>query len=160
MAQTKLEIDKRVDFAADILLRHHRRTDQLEAVCKEFNIEWRQATRYLTQARERILEATKKSRDEHLAEAVDFYESITKNPLCQTKDRIAARKQLDRAVGIGVATQSVLPVIVDPLSTLDLAAVAAEARKERQVRAEKARPVPPELPGGVPKEAVADVLGE
>jgi hypothetical protein len=132
---TPLERERRIDYAAEVLLRFHRRSDQIDAMCSKFGIQWRQATQYFQYARERILEASKKSREDHIADSIEFYESICRNPLEKTSDRLQARKQLERALDIGMTKVSVT-VPDSPLVSIDLAAIAAKARAERKSKQE------------------------
>lgn len=136
---TKMEKLRRVDFAADVLITFQRSSQQIEAVRLEFGIGRRQALRYLAEARERVIEATRKSQNHHLADAIEFYESVYLNPLQPINARLKARNLLDRAVGVGFGPTSAGPV-GDPLAGLDLAAIARAAREERRV----AVPPPPE----------------
>lgn len=145
---TRLDKQRRIDFAANVLLRCHRASEQVDAICKEFGIGWRMAQRYLQIARNRILEAAKKPREDFLASSLDFYEAMAANPLVPTKDRLQARKQLDRAVGIGVGAYLAIPVPVQEgqsLTDLDLAEVARKAREDRRARLMPPSPPPVEV---------------
>jgi hypothetical protein len=151
---TKLEREARIDFAAGVLLRHPRKTDQVNAIRKEFGICERMAETWLRYARERILAASKRPKEEFLAESLHFYESLAADMTVAPRDRIAARKQLDRCVGngIGVKVEMVNPE-AGLMPGIDLAAIAQRSRQERlarqrQEQAEELEPTP--VPGDGP----------
>lgn len=138
---TVLEMARRVDFAADVLLASHRRTEQKAIICAEFGVEGRQADRYLARARKRILAATQKSKDQFFAESVEFYESICRNPVHKTSDRLKARQLLDRATGVGIgARESEGIVAAAILSIEEQAAIIAQANEARKAQLDRRDP--------------------
>lgn len=95
-----LDRERRVEFAADALLKHNRRSQVIDAICQEFGIRWRQAENYIRQARERILTASRASKETHKAEAVDFYLAIINNHTAPLRERLKARRHLDLLLGL------------------------------------------------------------
>lgn len=151
---TRLEVERRIDFAADVLLNFHRASEQKAMVMAQFGVKCRQAARWLERARARIVKASGRSKELHYANAIEFYESVIHNPLVHINARLKAHHQLDRLLGLGFRPSQtpaqdttglqgrVETVAADPL----LAAVVHEARTWEPPHVEASEP-PPEQVG-------------
>lgn len=99
-----VQADELVEFVAEALAagwKKHALKSRLET---ELGMSIHIATyeTLLRRARELLLATTKVGRDEHLAESLEFYRSITRDPHAKQSDKINARKQIDKIIGLEV----------------------------------------------------------
>src|SRR5437868_13297158 len=105
---TKHAIEQKIEFACYCLLNYPHRTQWHHAFAKKFGLKWRQADNYIRLARERLLEATKRDKEEQRAESVSFYQQIARNGLMPLRERIKAQSRVDRLLGLEAPIHHVL----------------------------------------------------
>lgn len=97
---TNDEIERRVEETAFLLAAGSTKSDLHQAIGQKYNLHWRTVDIYIARARAFLLKQANKTRDEVRADAVNFYESILKNPTSTTRERLQARTRLDEIYGI------------------------------------------------------------
>jgi hypothetical protein len=120
------EREERIDFAADQLLKSRFRKDWYDAIQTKYGVGWRQAARYIALARKRMLQATKKPREQLIAEAVDFYRSVVKDERLSHKSRMAAQRRIDKLLGLEAPTKVIHTSPYEEMTAEELARIAAE----------------------------------
>lgn len=71
---------------------------------REWKLRWRQSDRYAAYARELLIKATSRSKTELVSEAWSFYESILRSPQSTIRDRMQARAEMNRLLGLYAPT--------------------------------------------------------
>jgi hypothetical protein len=83
----------------------HSHQDLIAATVRKFGVTRSTAIKYIHSARERALQATQRTVDEHLRDAINWLESIINDPTASPKDRLEARKQLTNLLPIKPAVK-------------------------------------------------------
>ena len=109
------ENQRRVYRCVEILATTKHHHEAVAAIRNEFRVSRRQADRYLHSARILTVEALKKDKDQHVADAYATYKAIVADPNAENRDKIRAQEALDRLLGLS-APHKVAPV--DPSGEL------------------------------------------
>jgi hypothetical protein len=97
---TREEYQRRVEFAEYLLFRRLP-IEQVKARLKGmFQVSYRTAERLLAAARRRLLARSGKTKQQHLQEALDFWESIVTGPDAQLGQRMDAQRELSKLLGL------------------------------------------------------------
>lgn len=96
------EYDARVEAIMDAISAQPNLTRyKLHAIyCKKWKVRWETIDRYLTRAREKLLEKLKASKEQYRSNAVVFYEQVISNPLEETTNKLKAQKLLVELLGV------------------------------------------------------------
>lgn len=101
---TVRELDVRIT-EVEMLLSVGARRSQIHAALKaKYNIDWRTTDRYVRRARENLVAATHKTKDEHRIESYHFYLSMRMNPNVSETTRIRAQENIDSLFGLRAPT--------------------------------------------------------
>jgi hypothetical protein len=113
-ANTTKHLGKEIKIrrAIDLLNTCPHKSKVVEIMKEEFKIGPRMIENYLTAARARILAAIGIEKQEHIADAYNFYKSIVTDEKVRPIDRIRAQEQIDRLLGLQ-QPQKVAPVTPD-----------------------------------------------
>jgi hypothetical protein len=146
---TNEEIEKRVRVVADMIAVKHLPDGLIrKALFDQFGIGWRQADRYMSRARKYILERTGRDKDEHVAQAYTFYESIMRDPEASRGEKMAAQRDIRQLLGLdaplkvasttpdGDAVTRNINLVVEKLPDEDLQVLRRIRRQVLRMRAE------------------------
>jgi hypothetical protein len=129
---TQIEVHERIRLVADMLVRRIHKHQIKRALEDKYGLGARQAEVYISRAREYLVERTNRPKDEHIAEAFAFYESIIRDPEAVTADRMRAQDALRQLLGLdapvkvanttadGDTVQNNINVLVQQLSVEEL----------------------------------------
>lgn len=102
---TKAQKEQRLTFVLNLLAQGCRRGEIKRRFGEEFDCQGRTAETYIRRAREIAREAAGQDRDEMVFEALRFYRAMINDNKISAADRIRARKQLDRLMGLDAPTR-------------------------------------------------------
>lgn len=97
---TELEREQRIERVVDLLGAGRRKSEIKTELETAYGIDVRQAERYLSLARQRIVARTGRSKDEHRVDSFAFYESVCSDQNLPARDRLLARIRLDALLGL------------------------------------------------------------
>jgi hypothetical protein len=90
------EYTKRVEYAAKLIAVKRLSHAQVKRIlCKKFSVHFNSALRYIVNAKKLLLTRTGKPKQDHLANAIAFYESIVGNKEATLDERMKAQGHLD-----------------------------------------------------------------
>lgn len=92
--------DEAVQLAEEMLCRREHKANVKVALWEKFRIQYRTAETVISRARARIMERSGKSIEEHRADAYAFYDSILRDPIAETRERIVAQARIDKLLGL------------------------------------------------------------
>jgi hypothetical protein len=94
-------VQERIEFVAELIANGSNSREIRLAIKKVHRIEWRQSAEYLTRAKEYLLtKAAGMTKQQALAEAIQFYSRIIADKKADTRDRLTARIRLDCIFGL------------------------------------------------------------
>jgi hypothetical protein len=95
------EIDGRIEQLATVIGSKRFTKSEIRRYCKvQWNVEWRQADRYWTRARELLCKLADRSKMEFKSDALALYEGIIKSPKTKVRDKIAAQAEINAIIGL------------------------------------------------------------
>jgi len=96
---TKSEHRKRIDHVVTLLSMGTRSGDVKRALKATYQISGRQAERYMSRARKKILDETGKPRQEHIADSYSIYKQIVEKTGSE-QIKLKARARIDKLLGL------------------------------------------------------------
>lgn len=101
---TQAELEERIEFTAKLLAARYFKGDIKRALVARYSVDARTCERYLSRARELLIEWSGKSKDEHRNDALAFYESIIRSD-ASPADRMTAQGRIDKLLGLEAPQQ-------------------------------------------------------
>jgi len=92
--------DEAVQLAEELLCRREHKSKVKVVLWEKFRIQYRTAETVISRARARIMERSGKTIEEHRADAYAFYDSILRDPVADTRERIVAQARIDKLLGL------------------------------------------------------------
>jgi len=97
-----LEKEERIDFCVQLLMRRVTFGEFKRAVKARYGLKKTQAAKYHKWAREAIIEASHKTREEHRAMALASFESVLRNPESTTREKMDAQAHIVELLGLKI----------------------------------------------------------
>ena len=100
-------LDELVEFVRDLLSKGYRKGEIKDKLREELGGEdgaepsFRSMETLISQARAQMLEDSDRPREEHQADAIEFYKSVLRDPKAKTNSKITARARIDFILGLG-----------------------------------------------------------
>jgi hypothetical protein len=130
---TNAEIGRRIEHTAVLLANGYTKTEIHAALKEKFGLHWSTVERmYMPRAREVLLKAADKTREEVRGEAVWFYRQILRNPRARVCEQIQARRRIDDIYGIDAPRRT--EQVGNTVKVYTGEALAAETKRIENVR--------------------------
>lgn len=97
---TRVEHAKRIEFVRNMLASGFSKGEIKTVTKATYGIKSSTVGRYVSRARERMLQETGKQKAEHVADSYEFYRKIQANPDEKSIVRLKARERIDKLLGL------------------------------------------------------------
>lgn len=104
---SRAEHRERVDNVEKMMTLGWRKSEIKRLMKMKYGVSHRSVHRYMACARKRMLEATQKPREEHIADAYAFYQRAKRDEDSTAVSRIKAQERIDKLFGLEAHTRSV-----------------------------------------------------
>jgi len=99
-------LDDIVEYVRDLLSKGYRKGEIKDKLREELGTDGaepstRSMETLISAARAQMLEDSDRPREEHQADAIEFYKSVLRDPKAKTSSKIAARARIDSILGLG-----------------------------------------------------------
>jgi len=95
-------VDRRIAFVERMLrgTQYSLKSEMLTVIKEEFKVERKMAEEYMARARDRLVLRLNQARADHRADSLAFYEGIISNPTTTAFEKIRARENVDKLLGL------------------------------------------------------------
>jgi hypothetical protein len=66
----------------------------------QFNVEYRMASEYIARARDRLILAVRRCKEDHRADSLSFYEGMIVSNTTSAREKLSARERIDKLLGL------------------------------------------------------------
>jgi hypothetical protein len=116
---TDKEAEVRIEYTCQMLSEGRRKSEIKRFFSNNYGVGYRQVERYIRQARDRMIEESGKAKNEHVADAYQFYMGILQDSSASITEKLVARRQADDLLGLQ-APKRVVEAHVDANDMLEL----------------------------------------
>jgi ATP/maltotriose-dependent transcriptional regulator MalT len=127
----RAEIRKRIKLASTMLMQGYPNSQIKATFYEQFSVSYRSVERYLSKARAQLRAQSGKPPEDHIAESLAFYTSITRDTQAPYSARLRARENIDRLLGL----RKPFKIAATDAAGNDLPADELQTRRERVAQA-------------------------
>lgn len=103
---SQADIEERVNYCIDMLCDGKKDGEIIRATKERFDVSSRTVARYLSLAREKLVDESKESRAGHRLKRLEWYYAVVDNVEVPWRDRIRAAERIDKLLGLEIHESS------------------------------------------------------